>query len=643
MEPPPTIEGSNQLPVEAEYEPVPRPPGRVRAFWRNTFRPVRIRQHTTQDIRADRPVFVEKGAVVAGNIVAPRVVVAGMLYGHVVTGEATVRSKGQVWGDIHACAVQVEAGGVVHGWLSKLTETQLAGLLAGELPVDDFLTLLPAVPAGALPAEIRSLVQVAESPPAGQTEQLALLRFLQMETASALTARAELERKFEQRLAEVAGDTLSQARALKQALDMTRDELDQVQLELAQNVAELQRRTSQVGQLQEEVGELRLALQEQHNTHQDLQVSFGQKVAELGRLLAANELLEEQVQDSVLRFDVYASRVENLESALQASLQRTAEQEEALLRWQELAEVTQQRVVELQAELHGLRAQATESERVIEMLRQQRLRAEEAWAEVNATLEEVLNRPESVAAGIPAGDVGETARLAEALAEAARLAEALAEADQKLMILEQTVATAEESAQGLQEQLLWYKATEKSTSLTVVQLQSDLAEREEALGEMQAQIEEYHGLAENWKNTVARMSELMYAAEQRASEAQNRVQALEAQLAGLQDATSSRQSEVNEKVRKQALQLEAVEAEVEYYHKELQRQGKRLSEVQAEMADAHLAAAEARALLEERTAERDKIKQAASQRIRTLEGELTRLQRQLSDVMAWAERKRGKE
>ena len=581
--------------------------------------------------------------MVAGNIVAPRVVVAGMLYGHVVTGEATVRSKGQVWGDIHACAVQVEAGGVVHGWLSKLTETQLAGLLAGELPVDDFLTLLPAVPAGALPAEIRSLVQVAESPPAGQTEQLALLRFLQMETASALTARAELERKFEQRLAEVAGDTLSQARALKQALDMTRDELDQVQLELAQNVAELQRRTSQVGQLQEEVGELRLALQEQHNTHQDLQVSFGQKVAELGRLLAANELLEEQVQDSVLRFDVYASRVENLESALQASLQRTAEQEEALLRWQELAEVTQQRVVELQAELHGLRAQATESERVIEMLRQQRLRAEEAWAEVNATLEEVLNRPESVAAGIPAGDVGETARLAEALAEAARLAEALAEADQKLMILEQTVATAEESAQGLQEQLLWYKATEKSTSLTVVQLQSDLAEREEALGEMQAQIEEYHGLAENWKNTVARMSELMYAAEQRASEAQNRVQALEAQLAGLQDATSSRQSEVNEKVRKQALQLEAVEAEVEYYHKELQRQGKRLSEVQAEMADAHLAAAEARALLEERTAERDKIKQAASQRIRTLEGELTRLQRQLSDVMAWAERKRGKE
>lgn len=633
MEPPPTIEGSNRLPIDAEYEQVLRPPGRIRSFWRNTFRPVRIRQHTTQDIRADRPVFVEKGAVVAGNIIAPRVVVAGMLYGHVVTGEATVRPKGQVWGDIHACAVQVEAGGVVHGWLSELTEAQLAGLLAGELPLDDILTLLPDVPAGALPSEIRSLVQVAETPPAGQTEQLALLRFLQMETASALTARAELERKFEQRLAEVAGDTLSQARALKQALDMTRDELDQVQLELAQNVAELQQRTLQVAQLQEEIGELRLTLEEQHNTHQDLQVSFGQKVAELGRLLAANELLEERVQDSVLRSDVYASRVENLESALQASLQRTAEQEEALLRWQELAEVTQQRVVELQAELHGLRTQATESERVIEMLRQQRLRAEEAWAEVNATLEEVLNRPESVAAGGPAGDPGQTARLAEALAEA----------DQKIMILEQAVAAAEESAQGLHEQLLWHKATEKSTSLTVVQLQSDLAEREEALGEMQAQIEEYHGLAENWKNTVARMSELMYAAEQRATEAQNRVQALETQLAGLQDATSSRQSEVNEKVRKQALQLEAVEAEVEYYHKELQRQGKRLSEVQAEMADALLAAAEAQALLEERTAERDKIKQAASQRIRALEGDLTRLQRQLADVMAWAERKRGKE
>ncbi len=96
-------------------------------------------------------------------------------------------------------------------------------------------------------------------------------------------------------------------------------------------------------------------------------------------------------------------------------------------------------------------------------------------------------------------------------------------------------------------------------------------------------------------------------------------------------------------MRQQKLQLEAMETEVEHYHRELQMQGRRLSEVQAELVEKHLAVQEAEQAAAGQAQENERIRQAAAQRIRTLENELATVQRQLKDLMAWVERRRSKE
>jgi hypothetical protein len=139
------------------------------------------------------------------------------------------------------------------------------------------------------------------------------------------------------------------------------------------------------------------------------------------------------------------------------------------------------------------------------------------------------------------------------------------------------------------------------------------------------------------------MSELLYTAEQRAAEAESRLQRLENAAAQANQLSEAEFVALKEQVRQQKLQLEAMETEVEHYHRELQMQGRRLSEVQAELVEKHLAVQEAETAAAGHAQENERIRQAAAQRIRTLENELATVQRQLRDLMAWVERRRGKE
>lgn len=583
---------------------------RFQQFWQRTFRPLRIRGQQTHDIQTERSVSVEEGAVLAGSIVAPHITVSGLVYGYLVAREVVVKESGQVWGDIYSPALTVEQGAKVHGWTSTPDEATLIALANGTIPAPQ---IRPELPAGLLPA---GADQEADIPTA--TARLILLQHMQAEAGAAIVSRAELERTFEQRVSEVAGEAFTRLQITRAELENSRQELAGTQAELIDREQTLTDRDHQIAHQQESIVENQSKLVEQAASVLALQALIGQKTGDLEALQAANNVLEEQLQDAVLRIDAYSNRVENLEGALQASLQRAAEQEEALLRWQELAEVTQMRVKELHTELETHQFQLQESEQVIDHLRDLRKRAEEALEVAHEELEGAHKELAELKAAWP-----------EATTEPGRVAGLVA----SLALVEEQLAEREATANQLQEEVLWQKATLKSTNDSLEQLQENLAEREQEINQLRDAVSAQTNLAEKWKNTVGKLSELLYAAEQRGGE-------MATKLAAQESAGRDEYEALHNQVRRQKLQLEALEKEVSYFDQELHSQGQRLAQAQAELAEKHVALDQAQAHLKKRTAERELIKVAATKHIKSLEAELAKTQRQLNDLLAWAERRR---
>ncbi|MCA9973706.1 MAG: polymer-forming cytoskeletal protein, partial [Anaerolineales bacterium] len=148
------------------------------------------------DIQLDEPVSVLPQAHIVGNIIAPRLRVAGMVYGSTAAHDTIILKDGQIWGDVHTGRLEVAAGGRVQGWVSSLDSADYQRIREEGV--------VPAIEPGAataqdLPANGRSVTR--------SDAQNTLLRRLQDEAASALAARVELEQTFDKRLQEVAGET----------------------------------------------------------------------------------------------------------------------------------------------------------------------------------------------------------------------------------------------------------------------------------------------------------------------------------------------------------------------------------------------------------------------------------------------------
>lgn len=99
-----------------------------------------------------------------------------------------------------------------------------------------------------------------------------------------------------------------------------------------------------------QVDELEGALAEAEETIDSLEESLAQQRAKW----------EDRGDDE--KAQAQARRVESLERALQASVEHNAEQEEALLRWQELAQATQEQVRCLEDRLEQVREQLVAEE-----------------------------------------------------------------------------------------------------------------------------------------------------------------------------------------------------------------------------------------------------------------------------------------
>lgn len=583
-------------------------------FWQRLGRVFRrdsgwleIHESYAEDVWSDVPVLVGKGGAVTGNIVAPKVRVEGVLYGFVVAREVVVGASGQVWGDVYVEGLQVESPGRVFGWVSTSGETNYESFLDGE----QIVAQLPEPQPIQLPAQVytpdgKAIDLVAAEDPAGQLDRIALLRTLQGEVAVALLARAELESSFEARVAEVAGDTLRLAQGLDDELAEARSTLAKVQTQLEDKGVQVRKREAHVGELRVELAGLRDLLDDRSNALDDMQGLLGERTQRLERTETARQTLEEQLQDVTLRADTMSGRAENLEGALQASLQRTAEQEEALLRWQELAEVTQTQVNELQKDLAEATLQIEESKGVVELLRDQRARAEKAWEDAIEELDELRQN--------------EPNRYQETYEMELRLATS----DKRIMELEAEAADKLAEFTALQEQVLWQKASAET-------LNKQFEETKALLDEQNAYIDEADEALASFRNTLG--VELEAAKVQLGEK--------EAHLERLMGEGEDKLATLQQQVRQRDMQIEAMELEVDSHYVEVQHQGERLAELRLELIDSHMNLQEVQSRLATRTQEVEMVKQMAAKHVRQLRNDLAESERQTKDLMAVVERKRS--
>ena len=154
------------------------------------------------DVHSDKTVHVTKGASLAGDVNAARVVVTGLVCGLVTGLEVIVEEGGQIWGDIYTVALTLAPRGKVHGWVTTLDEGTVDLLRSGELSTGD----IPELAQGSLPADLMNKISEGGTDHVESQEvsaaRLAIWRMLRAEVVTAMLARAEIEAMFEERLVE---------------------------------------------------------------------------------------------------------------------------------------------------------------------------------------------------------------------------------------------------------------------------------------------------------------------------------------------------------------------------------------------------------------------------------------------------------
>lgn len=633
------------------------------------------------DVHSDQPVRITATGVIAGNVIAPKITVAGLLYGFTLSHDLIIQPGGQVWGDVYAVGCQVEPGGQLHGWVSSLSESEFGqfsenqGLIEGLPTVNQMVFPAGELQKVVLPSQVAELQQQWQEEMgrngSGQN-RLALLTHWQNETAVALVARTELENSFEQRLNEIAGDAFAQANNLNELSQTLRQEQQDIHQKLVETEEILSGREATISQQTDEIHHLRNQLDEQLLLLQQLQASYDEQSLILEQTRAFGENQENQLKQALHQATEFGNRAQNLEGALQASLQHSADQEVSLLRWQELAEVTQKRVDEFQRQLDTSQAQIKENGRVIELLREQRAKMEAAWQESNAELEALRKQPvQQVEVPVPISAGADPQALADLREEMSHL---LALSDQRIGQLEYQLEELEQAAQTYQGQFLWHKAAYLMAMRHFQDQERLLNDQVREIDRLHQELEASQLLAENWKTTVGKMVEMLYAQEKRVFELESDIQTLKArlgeqqqsanqfqeaeqQMETLQQNLRDKDSEIikirsglaqehnnlRDLLRQRNLQLEAMENEANRYHAELEAQGQRLAELRTTMIENEIALHELQEVAESRLQENKKIRQSAAQYIKNLEGELTRSQQQLKDLMNVVERRKGRE
>ncbi len=523
-----------------------------------------ITDHQTGDIQSDEPITILAGAVLVGNVMAPIVRVAGVLQGTAVADELVVNSGGQIWGDATAASIRIETGGAIHGWVSSPLDHTISQDETGETAV-----------------------------PPRDAAQLDALRRLQLEAGEAIAAHAALEKQFDTRLTEKAGDAINELNALKQELTEARAKITilQQRLDNALSVVEAQevQLETQNGALAE-ADELEKQLQTHLTTAYEKQ---GQLNDALETVQAAKDEKDMALAQALKEIDALNGRVHTLETTLQDSIQHSAEQEDALIHWQELAGATQSQLETLEKEQTTLKRQLEESAAVTGKLREKNSRLEFEWQQTLLELDELRNR-------IPDNTMEE-------------MQFALADAQQKNAALQNII-------DGVEEQALWHKANLDTVQRTLEQSRRITVQQEALLEESYANLAEKETAVAKWKTAVEQMAERM-------QEQEEKIAALQSEMVDSQAAFEVEIASLQEGLKHKSLQLDAHQAEIDHHLQQMTAQGQRLAEIQTALVERELQLGQANARLTRQAGLLKRMKQMTSERIQQLESQLAYAQR----------------
>ncbi len=532
-----------------------------------------IIDHQEGDIRSDEPVTIRDGAVLVGDVTAPKIRVAGLLQGTAVTPELIIEATGQVWGDVFASRLQIESGGVIQGWVSS-PQTDAAAASERDQP---------AVTGFPQPPELAH-----NAAPARDTSQLDLLRRLQTEAGTALAAHTQLTQQFETRLTEQAGEAFDKVETLTQELSKTQTQLTILQQQLEQAHSAIETQASRITEQ-----DAALAAAANQDTQQKQQLTTAnqaqeQLIQEFETLKTAKDTVDLTLAQTYQQNDGLVDRIQTLETTLQASIQRTAEQEDALIHWQELAETHQTRLEEMEKAQKTLTRQLEESAAVTGKLRDKNSRLEFEWQQTLAELDEMRNRTPDIT-------IEEMQfMLADTQQQNATLKNIVAETDEKI---------------------LWHKANLETIQRTLEQSRQITRQQETMLAQLKTKLTEKETAVDKWKTAVEQMAT-------RLQDQEKQIESLITSQAEKQQAFEAEIASLKEPLRHKSLQLKAYESEIEHHLQQMDAQGQHLAEIQATLIERELQFEQAKDRVARQAAVIKRMKQVTHGRIQQLETQL---------------------
>ncbi|HRQ39861.1 MAG TPA: polymer-forming cytoskeletal protein [Chloroflexota bacterium] len=590
-----------------------RKPGFISRFRREKEEWLDVTGYLVEGLTTDKPVIIHTDGTVVGHIVAPKVIVKGTITGSAYCHSLEVAATGHILGDVYAVSFTVQPGGKVQGWMSSIDEADLARYRATGTLIDE-------------PRLVSQTDRLPEKLDTGflthNESEMESLHLLQLELAAALASRYEMEQDFEKRLTEMAGEAYGKINSLTEQLTAVRSELtgqnrslDENQEVIRQQKTQIERQSNELTIARELMTDQNQELSELRDLYNDLRHKHTILVAEKAEVDAALEALTKENEN-------YAQRLESLETVHRNNMQYQADQEDSLVRWQELAEVKEKRAAELETQLQKMQFQLEESANTINLLREQRHDLDEELEKALADLR---------------GLQGSKTR---PLVDAA----ALAELTDRITQLETELADAE---QEYLEQIIWYKANLESSRSeleaareTAVAQTSQIERLQTEMEEMQATLAQQQADILTWQEKLAKQQETTQWQEQEVVKWQTAVAEKETiwrnQTEELQHTITLLKADkknMQATLRESQNQLQASEAEVNRYLQETRTQGERLAEIHARLVEREVQLKQlggqfkqAREMIEKQNQTIKQMKEMASEKIRALQAENVRLQ-----------------
>ncbi len=158
-----------------------------------------VNYYHTGDINVQIPVFLAPTASVVGNVISPKVIVAGKMFGVIAADSVLIAQGGYVWGDIYTTEFQLEPEGKSFGWIITLDKGTIELLRFGNINRGD----LPSSGERSVHPDFRKEHGITDDQQTIQPEhQQFIYQHFQAELAAAQMARIEIELTFEDRLSE---------------------------------------------------------------------------------------------------------------------------------------------------------------------------------------------------------------------------------------------------------------------------------------------------------------------------------------------------------------------------------------------------------------------------------------------------------